>query len=172
VARTTHDRTLDHRGTELDTTVTLDGALSAPASTASGATVHTALVDLNADISSAWNGGIAFVLGGGVAAITTGIKGDIEMPFAGVITAARLFADQSGSIVIDIWKDTYTNYPPTVADTITAAAKPTLASAIKSQDSTLTGWTTSFAAGDTLRINVDSATTVTRVTLALRVRRT
>jgi hypothetical protein len=74
--------------------------------------------------------------------------------------------------VVDIWKDTYTNYPPTVADTITASAKPTLASATKSQDTTLTGWTTTFAAGDTLRFIVDSATTVTRVTLALRVRRT
>ena len=32
----------------------------------------------------------------------------------------------SGSIVIDVWKDTYANFPPIVADTITASAKPTL----------------------------------------------
>jgi hypothetical protein len=37
----------------------------------------------------------------------------------------------------------------------------------KSQDTTLTGWTTAVAAGDILRFNVDSATTVTRVTLSL-----
>jgi len=85
---------------------------------------------------------------------------------------ATLLADVSGSIVIDIWKDTYANFPPTVADTITASAKPTLASAQKAQDSTLTGWTTTIAAGDILAFNVDSITTVTRVTLSLKVRKT
>jgi hypothetical protein len=110
---------------------------------------------------------IAIVIDGGGSAITTGVKLDVEIPFACTITAARLFADQSGSIVIDVWKDSYANFPPTVADTITASAKPTLSTAAKSQDTTLTGWTTAVAAGDILRFNVDSATTVTRVTLSL-----
>jgi hypothetical protein len=129
-------------------------------------------------VNGAWisldetTGGIQFIIGGGGSAITTGIKGDIEMPFAGVITANRLFADQTGSIVIDLWKDTYANFPPVVGDSITASAKPTLSSASKSEDTTLTGWTTTFAAGDIIRVNVDSATTLTRVTLALRFRRT
>jgi hypothetical protein len=115
---------------------------------------------------------IEVILEGGGVAITTGIKGDIELPFAGKITAVRLFADQSGSIVIDLWKDVYANFPPDVADTITASAKPTLSSATHSQDSTLTGWTTTFAKGDILRVNVDSVATVTRVTLSLTVSRT
>jgi hypothetical protein len=115
---------------------------------------------------------LSVVLDGGGAAITTGVKLDIEVPFACTITANRLFADQSGSIVIDIWKDTYANFPPTVADTITASAKPTLSAASKSQDTTLTGWTTAIAAGDVLRFNVDSAATVTRVTLSLTISRT
>lgn len=115
---------------------------------------------------------ITYIIDGGGSAITTGVKGDLEIPFACTIQRATLLADQSGSIVIDIWKDTYANYPPTVADTITAAAKPTIAAATKSQDSTLTGWTTSVTAGDTLRFNVDSATTVTRVTLSLKCIRT
>lgn len=169
MARTTHDRRLDHHTTDLDTNVVLDGALTTPTSTASGQTVHQALVDLNAEFRDA---GFQVVFGGTESAITTGVKLDVEMPFAGTILANRLFADQSGSIVIDIWKDTYANYPPTVADTITASAKPTLSSAIKSENVTLTGWTTAFSAGDVLRFNVDSATTVTRVTLAFRIRRT
>lgn len=110
-----------------------------------------------------------FVIDGGGSAITTGVKGDIEFPYACTITAVRLFADQVGSIVVDLWKDSYANYPPTVGDSITASAKPTLSSAIKSQDTTLTGWTTSISAGDTIRINVDSATTVTRVTVSISV---
>lgn len=112
---------------------------------------------------------IEFIIDGGGATITTGVKGFLEIPFQCNINQATLLADQSGSIVVDIWKDTYANYPPTVADTITASAKPTLSTATKSQDSTLTGWTTAVTAGDILGFNVDSATTVTRVTLSLRV---
>ncbi len=112
---------------------------------------------------------IGLTIDGGGSAITTGIKADISVPFACTITGVRLLADQSGSIVVDIWKDTYANYPPTVADTITAAAIPTITTAVKSEDTTLTGWTTAIAAGDTLRFNVNSATTITRVNLTLRV---
>lgn len=117
-------------------------------------------------------GTIQFEIDGGGAAITTGIVRTIQIPFACIINEVTLLADQSGSIVIDIWKDTYANYPPTVADTITASAKPTLSSATKAQDSTLTGWTKTITAGDILRFNVDSASNVTRVTVALKVTRT
>lgn len=116
--------------------------------------------------------GVNFIIDGGESAITTGVKGDVEMPFAGVITAARLFADQTGSIVIDIFKDTFANFPPTVADTITASAKPTISSGVKDEDATLTGWTTTFAKGDILRFNVDSITTIERCTVSLSVRKT
>lgn len=40
------------------------------------------------------------------------------------------------------------------------------------KDSTLTGWTTSISAGDILGFNVDSATTVTLLTLSLEVLKT
>jgi len=43
---------------------------------------------------------------------------------------------------------------------------------VKSQDSTLTGWTTAIAAGDCLMFNVDSITTCTWVTLSLKVTKT
>lgn len=112
---------------------------------------------------------IGITIDGGGSAITTGIKGYIRFPWAGTITKVTMLADQVGSIVIDIWKDTYANYPPTVADTITAAAKPTITAAIKSEDATLTGWTTAIAAGDCFGFNVDSAATVTRITLELEV---
>ena len=112
---------------------------------------------------------ITYVIDNGGFLITTGIKGDLEIPFACTINRATALADQSGSIVIDIWKDTYANYPPTDADSITASAPVTISTATKSQDATLTGWTTSISAGDTLRFNVDSVTSITRVTISLRV---
>jgi hypothetical protein len=115
---------------------------------------------------------INFVIDGGGSAITAGVKGFIEIPFACTINQVTLLADQSGSIVVDIWKDTYANYPPTDADSITASAVPTISTATKSQDATLTGWTTSVSAGDILGFNVDSVTTCTRVTVSLKVTRT
>lgn len=113
---------------------------------------------------------IEFVIDGGGSTITTGVKGDVRSQITGTIERASLLADQSGSIVVDIWKDTYANYPPTDADSITASAPPTISSATKSEDTTLTGWTTAVTAGDTLRFNVDSATTITRVTVILYIR--
>lgn len=114
---------------------------------------------------------IQYVIDGGGAVISTGIKGDLQVPFACTITSWTIMANASGSIVVDIWKDTPANFPPTVADTITAAAKPTLSSQTNASSSTLTGWTTSIAANDILRFNVDSATTVSRITISLTVTR-
>lgn len=123
----------------------------------------TAWVDL-----STWST-ITFVIDGGGATITTGQKGHLRIPFSCTINRVTLLADQSGSIVIDIWKDTYANFPPTDADSITAAAPPTISGAQKSEDSTLTGWTTSIAADDILAFNVDSVASIQRVALSLRV---
>lgn len=140
--------------------VLFNGALGTPSSgTLTNCTFPTALKTR----------AITLAIDGGGSAISTGIKADIYVPYACTITAVTMLADQSGSIVVDIWKDAYANYPPTIADTITASAKPTISTATKSTDSTLTGWTTSISAGDTLRFNVDSAATVTRLQLALTV---
>jgi hypothetical protein len=111
-------------------------------------------------------GAFEVVIDGGGSAITTGVKLDFEVPFGCTLTAWRLLADTSGSIVIDVWKDTYANFPPTVADTI-STSKPTLSAATKAEDTTITDWTEVLAAGDILRFNVDSAATVTRVLLSL-----
>lgn len=112
---------------------------------------------------------VTLTLDGGGSAISTGTKGWWVCDVGGTILEWTVLADQSGSIVIDVWKDTYANFPPTVADTITASAKPTLSTAQKNQSSTLTGWTTGVSAGDILRFNVDSAATVQRVTLTLKI---
>lgn len=105
---------------------------------------------------------------GGGSAITTGVKGYLEIPFDMTITGWTLMGDQSGSIVIDVWKDTYANFPPLDADSIAGSELPTLSTAQKNQDLALSTWTTSVTAGDILGFNVDSATTVTRVTLTIR----
>jgi hypothetical protein len=115
---------------------------------------------------------LTLIIDGAGSAITTGEKGHLEIPFSCTINAVTMLAYPSGSIVVDIWKDTYANFPPTNADSITASAPPTITTAVKSQDSTLTGWTTAIAAGDVLAFNVDSCTTITRVTISLKVTKT
>lgn len=160
-------------------------ASARPAAGTSGRLYYsTDTATLERDSGSAWEsveGNVAggsgqvstlnFVIDGGGAAITTGVKGDLVVDFACTITGVTLLADQSGSIVVDIWKDSYANHPPTVADTITASAKPTISSATKSQDTTLSGWSTSISAGQILRFNVDSVTSIQRLTVALKVSR-
>jgi len=112
---------------------------------------------------------LTFVVDGGGSAITIGQKGHLHIPFNCTITQVTLLAAQTGSIVIDIWKDGYGFFPPTDADSVTGSSPPTISSAQKYQDSTLTGWTTYIYANDVLAFNVDSCTTITRVTLSLRV---
>lgn len=116
---------------------------------------------------------VGLMIGDGTNVISTGVAGFVSVPVAGTIVKVRLLSSDaavtSGSIVVDIWKDTYANYPPTVADTITASAKPTITTATNSEDSTLTGWTTAVAAGDVLGFKVDSVTSLKRVTVELTV---
>jgi hypothetical protein len=107
-------------------------------------------------------------IGDGSTVLTTGAKKIYEkIPYSGAITKVTLQADQVGDVVVDIWKKTYGAAVPTVADTITASAKPTLSSQSTSQDSTLTGWTTAVTAEDVFEINVDSVGTITKLTISL-----
>jgi hypothetical protein len=115
---------------------------------------------------------VVFVIDGGSATISTGIKGDLVVPFACTIEEWTLVADQTGSIVVDVWRDSYANYPPTAGDTITSSSPPSISSSNKNSSATLTGWNTTIAAGSTLRFNVNSVTAIRRVTLTLRVVRT
>lgn len=114
---------------------------------------------------------LQIIIDGGGSAITTGVKADLVVPYNCTVLGWDIFANASGSIVVDVWKDTYANFPPTVADTITGTEKPTLSSAAKNQDTALSSWTTTLNRNEILRFNVDSATTVTRVTLSLRIKR-
>ena len=130
---------------------------------------------LSAGGGGAGDGSVGITIDGAGSVITIGVKGYVMVPYNGTITRVTMLSTDpsvtSGSIVVDVWKDTYANYAPTDADSITASAPPTISSGVKSQDSTLTGWTTTVTAGDILGFNVDSVTSLTRVTLILTVTR-
>lgn len=120
------------------------------------------------DVSNLPTIGIEFIIDGGGVAIASGVKGDLEIPSACTITKATALADQNGTLVVSIWKDTYANFPPLVGDNITAGAPITIvAGNAKIQDAVLTGWNKTINSGDILRYNVDSCTSITRVTISL-----
>ena len=138
----------------------------------SGETAQSKFNSLDADIIKAFQSGLQFFIDGAGSEISTGTAGWIEVPFDCTINEVILLADQTGSIVIDVWKDSFANYPPTNADSIAASAIPTISSAIKSQDSTLTAWTVNLNKGDILYFNVDSVTTIERCLISLKVDKT
>jgi hypothetical protein len=112
--------------------------------------------------------GLEFVLGDGVTPLQVGTQTWLEIPFACTIQRWTVLADQSGSIDLNVWKAPYSSYPPTSGNSITGGSDPNLSSAVKSQSATPPpSWTTSVSAGDIIKVNVASATNVTRVTLSL-----
>ena len=118
--------------------------------------------------------GIPYVFDGGGSTLPVNKKGQMPVPFNCRITEVVLIAGpgQTGSIVIDIWKDTYANFPPTAADSICGSAKPTITSSNRSTDSTLAGWSPNLTEGDVLVPKVDSCSGLQNVTMMLRVVRT
>ncbi len=114
---------------------------------------------------------LAFIVDGGGEVITTGIKGYLRVPFPCIIDRVTLTADQNGSIQVDIWRSTYAAFPPTDANSITGGHEPKITAGNKSEDATLTGWTTALSEGDILAFNVDSAATITKLTVNLHVRK-
>lgn len=111
---------------------------------------------------------IVFVIDGGTLAITTGVKGSLQVPFAFQIVSWSILADAAGAIVVDVWRCAENDYPPVAAGSIAGSAKPTiLASAQKASSESLNGWATVLQAGDVLRFNVDSISTIKRATVTL-----
>lgn len=140
-------------------------ALKYPLVNYSGKTKEIAATDKTYLGYNKWTA--VFILDGGGAAITTGVKLDLQVPDAFTLNSVTMLADQSGSITVDIWKDTYANFPPTNADTICGGDKPSISSATKSEKTDLSAWTTSCAAGSILRLNVDSCSTITKCVIQL-----
>lgn len=109
-------------------------------------------------------GGFGFTIDNDGSAITnTGTIGVGQIaPEDCTISSATVLADVSGSINVAVYKQTYANYPAMTE--ISASADMNLTTAIKSQDTTLTGWTTNVTAGDVLEFYITATpTTVTAV---------
>jgi hypothetical protein len=105
---------------------------------------------------------LTVVIDGGGSAITAGTAGDLRVPFAATITGFHAYADQSGSVSIDLQRSS--SYP-TFATLV--GGNPLVLSSATNGSSNLTSWTTSLASGDILRPITSGVATITRLTINL-----
>lgn len=111
-------------------------------------------------------GSFGTTVDGYIGVIQPGVVGYVVMPYGGTITGWSIAANVSGSIRFDIWKAN--NAIPTVANTI-LGTKPQLSAGQYLSSTTLTGWTTTFIAGDVFAFFVETATTIKNATISIRV---
>jgi hypothetical protein len=110
---------------------------------------------------------------GGGSAITAG--GIVYLPvpkFKCIITGWTMIGDNAGgSTVVDIWKTAYPTVP-TIANSITAAAKPTLAAQQVNRATDVPTWTDeTIEEDDILAFYIVSNSLNTRVTLSVSIAR-
>jgi hypothetical protein len=109
--------------------------------------------------------------GGGSVLTVAGSEVEFTIPYNCTITGWTLVADAAGNMTVEIDKSTYSAYPTMTS--IVASAKPALATAQKNTDSTLTGWTTAWAAGSVGKAYLSGTPTVIKkATLTLNLLRT
>jgi hypothetical protein len=114
--------------------------------------------------------GATFVNGGSVLSGT--VVSCTEIPSSGTISSVYTISDISGSVTVGIKTVAYASYTGVAGysgytDIVNGGTAPSLSSAVKYTDSTLTSWLTSLTAGQVLCIQVSSPTTVTNVTVKL-----
>lgn len=88
--------------------------------------------------------------------VGVGTKGFTRVPFACTITGYTIQTGVAATVVLDVWKIAAGTAEPTNSNSVTASAKPTLTADDVVHSTTLTGWTTSVAAGDLIGWEVES----------------
>lgn len=114
-----------------------------------------------------------YIIDGGVATLTTGIRQVVRIPWACTVTAWRMYADQDGSVQVDVLRTTHSSYDmpsthPVLADSIIGAGTDMIITTTDKAESTSLNWdVVTLAAGDVLAFYVVSATTIRKVTIVL-----
>lgn len=123
--------------------------------------------------------GIDYVMMGGTEIVPLGVQGTgLVVPFdmevsQFILTGSDLAGGAAGSVVVDIWKCTQSDYDggathPVVGDSITGSNIPTITNGTITVD-TPSGWTAvTLTEGDILWYNINSVAIFRSVTLALR----
>ena len=111
---------------------------------------------------------LSMIFDGGGSVIVPSIVRYLYIPFAATITGYALMADVSGSVTIDVWKEPFSGFPPTVANSITGGSPMQLTSAQSiAQTTAPASWTTTVNAGDCIAFNLSSCTSIKALTASL-----
>lgn len=137
-----------------------------------GNDAQSVLQDFDAVLSAARSGIIGAAFDGSGSVIDAGAEATVRVHFSGTITKVTVLGDQPGSVVLDVQKDSYANYPPSGADSICGSSKPTISGGIKTEDTALTGWNKTVSAGDVFRFAIVSASGITKCAVQLEVNKT
>lgn len=118
-------------------------------------------------------GGFEMVADGGGVALSGGAAWDVSVPYACEIISVVVLAQEAGSMVIDLRACTVAQYPPTGANSITGGAPITIATSNtwSGSGAAIAAWAKTLAIDTVLRIYLVSASTTTKFTISVRVRR-
>lgn len=123
-------------------------------------------------VSAVLNDAWCLVDGSGVAiTVPPNTKGYGKIDYPCRVTGCWVLAAQSGSVVVDILKSTYADFPTFTS--ITGGAFPTLSGGQKYENVDLdgSGWTTILNRADILEFRVNSVSTIQLLLIVLRLRR-
>lgn len=114
--------------------------------------------------------GVVFVNGGSALSGTT--VACTPIPVGGTITAVYTTADVSGSATVGIKTVAFASYTGTggysgYTDIVNGGTAPSLSSAVRYTDSTLTSWLTTLTAGQMLCVQESSPATITNLNVLL-----
>jgi hypothetical protein len=119
------------------------------------------------------------VISGNGFAITTGVKGDVIVPFACTMTGWDILnsvrVDANDAIQIDVWKCTYSDYGadhPVNGDSIIGGSEIKIVADAANYKNQARSLSISLSAGDILRLNVDSCVNISKATILIYVTRT
>lgn len=114
-------------------------------------------------------GQVMVILNGTPGYLYTGIQCDLVIPYDLALDTWTVLGDTAASYTIGLWKDSYTNYPPTSADGMSAGGTGPYLSATSKNTGTTSGWTGAQCAyGGVVRVNINTSDTwLKRMTLAL-----
>lgn len=111
-------------------------------------------------------GSIGISFDGAGSSIVAGSTRAITIPYDCTISSWTVLADQSGSISVDVKRSTFAGYP-SISSLVGSGNKPSLTS-VQKNAATPSSWTVTYInAGDSVAFVVDSASTITWVSVIL-----
>lgn len=111
---------------------------------------------------------LAFGFGSLGSVLSGGEEAWIRVRHNGTLKKWSLMGAPSGSVTVDVWVDSWANYPPTDADSITNGNEPSYTSAQKAESNDLSNWSVvTVSAGDIIKCHIDSVSSVEQLVLQL-----